>query len=120
MITIRSNHIKIRFTFKNNQLITYQNDYDDIKQQYDEQKILITKLENDLTKYINPNNKTNDNEHIENNNNDPLYKILSMDNNKEEKKVKEDSMVTINIDKNEPKHDDYSVMQLPTKSPSPD
>ena len=34
--------------------------------------------------------------------------------------MKQDSMVTINIDKNEAKHDDYSVIQLPKRSPSPD
>ena len=122
--------LKLDLHSKNNQLITYKNDYDDIKQQYDEQKILIAKLENDLTKYINPNNKNtsitiNDQDvNISNNdtsmdvNTDPLYKILNINNNEEEKKVKEDSMVTINIDKNEPK-DEYAVMELPTTPITP-
>eukprot|EP00484_Ammonia_sp_Unknown_P020914 CAMPEP_0197029194 /NCGR_PEP_ID=MMETSP1384-20130603/8688_1 /TAXON_ID=29189 /ORGANISM="Ammonia sp." /LENGTH=770 /DNA_ID=CAMNT_0042458315 /DNA_START=24 /DNA_END=2336 /DNA_ORIENTATION=- len=123
---------------KNNQLVSVQQEFDDVKQQCDEQKILINKLENDLTKYINPNKDSNrhkaatphsshshtfDVDESSMNENDALYRILNAnkDEEEEEKKVKEDSMITINISKSDHEKtanqlDEYGVMQLPKQT----
>eukprot|EP01083_Nonionella_stella_P020197 55979_1 len=83
--------LKLDLHSKNNELLTYKNDYRDIKQQHEEQKLLITKLENDLSQRLQ----------------------VGVDH--EEKKVneKEDAIIQIKNQK-----DEYSVMDLPSKQVS--
>jgi len=113
--------LKMTVHSKNNALSSLQSEYDDVRQQHEDQKELIAKLEDTLADFVNPKHSASDSDSSPNHtadtatNHDPLYRILTNrhDENEGEKKVKEGPSPSIAIPIDDaPTTDEYGSMPL--------